>query len=88
MRGLDSQINILGSPDFDCDPNPLSHVPTERLLSRQDGAGGTRFDLIDEEMIEIHKKFRAFASFLQNETGFMNALTVDILWKSIYVKYE
>jgi hypothetical protein len=50
--------------------------------------GGSRFDIVDEEMLEIHKKFRAFITYLQNETGFMNALTADILWKSLYVKYE
>lgn len=27
-------------------------------------------------------------TYLQNETGFMNALTADILWKSLFVKYE
>ena len=50
--------------------------------------GGTRFDVVDEEMIDIHKKFRSFVTYLQNETGFMNALTADILWKSLFVKYE
>lgn len=57
----------MGTSDVDCDGNPLIHVPTERLLSRQaeGGAnGGTRFDLIDDEMIEIHKKFRAFVTYL------------------------
>jgi len=39
-------------------------------------------------MVEIHRKFRAFATYLQNETGFMNALTADLLWKSLYMKYE
>lgn len=50
--------------------------------------GGSRFDIVDEEMLDIHKKFRAFITYLQNETGFMNALTADILWKALYVKYE
>ena len=49
---------------------------------------GGRFDLIDDEMVDIHRKFRAFATYLQNETGFMNALVADLLWKSLYVKYE
>jgi seryl-tRNA synthetase len=49
---------------------------------------GSRFDLVDDEMLDIHRKFRAFVTYLQNETGFMNALTADLLWKSLYVKYE
>ena len=44
--------------------------------------------MVDEEMIDIHKKFRSFVTYLQNETGFMNALTADLLWKSIFIKYE
>jgi len=39
-------------------------------------------------MIEIHQKFRSFVTYLQNETGFMNAITLDLLWKSLYIKYE
>ncbi len=50
--------------------------------------GGGKFDLIDEEMVDIHRKFRAFTTYIQNETGFMNALVADLLWKSLYVKYE
>jgi hypothetical protein len=50
--------------------------------------GTGKFDLIDDEMVEIHKKFRAYVTYLQNETGFMNALTADMLWKSLYIKYE
>ena len=50
-------------------------------------AGG-KFDLIDDEMVDIHRKFRAFTTYIQNETGFMNALVADLLWKSLYVKYE
>lgn len=47
-----------------------------------------RFDVIDEEMIDIHQKFRSYVTYLQNETGFMNAITLDLLWKSLYIKYE
>jgi hypothetical protein len=47
-----------------------------------------KFDLIDDEMVDIHRKFRAFTTYIQNETGFMNALVADLLWKSLYVKYE
>jgi len=52
------------------------------------GGGGGKFDLIDDEMVDIHQKFRAFVTYLQNETGFMNALVADLLWKSLYIKYE
>jgi len=51
-------------------------------------AAGGKFDLIDDEMVDIHRKFRAFTTYIQNETGFMNALVADLLWKSLYVKYE
>jgi hypothetical protein len=61
--------------------SPLS----DRGLS---GFGGGKFDLIDDDMVDIHRKFRAFATYLQNETGFMNALVADLLWKSLYIKYE
>ena len=63
-------------------------VPRASFIHPSSVGGGSRFDIVDEEMLEIHKKFRAFITYLQNETGFMNALTADILWKSLYVKYE
>ena len=38
----------------------IASPPTERNSSL---AGG-RFDLIDDEMVEIHQKFRAFVTYL------------------------
>lgn len=61
---------------------------TDRAPDSLPQGGGSKFDLVDDEMIDIHRKFRAFVTFLQNETGFMNALTADLLWKSLFVKYE
>lgn len=45
-------------------------------------------DIVDNELIEIHKKFRSLVTYLSSETGFMNALCIDIVWKTLLVKYE
>lgn len=72
--------NIYGSK------NPLDSLPTETGIPST--SAFSKFDLIDDDMVEVHRRFRAFATYLSNETGFLNALTADLLWKSLFLKYE
>jgi hypothetical protein len=42
----------------------------------------------EDDLINIQKKYRSFANYLGQETGFINTLVLDILWKSVLLKVD
>eukprot|EP00347_Sterkiella_histriomuscorum_P004678 403359525 len=59
-------------------------INQERIYSQSQ----SDINIVDEEFIEIQRKYRRLVSYFSNNTGFINGLSLDILWKSQFLKFD
>ncbi|CDW77046.1 UNKNOWN [Stylonychia lemnae] len=62
----------------------------EKIPGEKDNkiASDAEFDLVDSSFIEIQQKYRRLVSYISNQTGFINGLALDVLWKTQFLKFE
>jgi hypothetical protein len=44
--------------------------------------------MVEDELKEIQRKYRSFLNFIINDTGFINGIVLDMLWKSLLIKVD